>query len=91
MKLQKSAHRKHDEIGNNELSARINEPRNQKNVEYFCRDKKNVYLCSRFRGVAQLVALLVWDQAVARSSRVAPTAELGKEPLLYEFFSVMAP
>ena len=25
------------------------------------------------RGVAQLVALLVWDQAVARSSRVAPT------------------
>lgn len=38
------------------------------------------YLCSRFpritdsnRGVAQLVALLVWDQAVARSSRVAPT------------------
>ena len=27
-----------------------------------------------FRGVAQLVALLVWDQAVARSSRVAPTA-----------------
>lgn len=26
-----------------------------------------------FRGVAQLVALLVWDQAVARSSRVAPT------------------
>ena len=25
------------------------------------------------RGVAQLVAFLVWDQAVARSSRVAPT------------------
>ena len=26
------------------------------------------------RGVAQLVAFLVWDQAVARSSRVAPTS-----------------
>ncbi len=31
------------------------------------------YLCSRFRGVAQLVAHLVWDQVVARSSRVTPT------------------
>lgn len=29
-----------------------------------------------FRGVAQLVALLVWDQAVARSSRVAPTKSI---------------
>ena len=30
------------------------------------------HLCPS-RGVAQLVAFLVWDQAVARSSRVAPT------------------
>ena len=27
----------------------------------------------KFRGVAQLVAHLVWDQVVARSSRVTPT------------------
>ena len=34
-----------------------------------------MYLCSRLekRGVAQLVAFLVWDQAVAGSSPVAPT------------------
>ena len=40
-----------------------------------------LYLCSRItrkamirpRGVAQLVAHLVWDQVVARSSRVTPT------------------
>ena len=34
------------------------------------------YLCTAFRkrrGVAQLVAHLVWDQVVARSSRVTPT------------------
>ena len=27
----------------------------------------------KYRGVAQLVAHLVWDQVVARSSRVTPT------------------
>ena len=39
-----------------------------------------LYLCTAFRtnsekvrGVAQLVAHLVWDQVVARSSRVTPT------------------
>ena len=41
--------------------------------------KKKQYLCIRirkkmiFRGVAQLVAFLVWDQAVAGSSPVTPT------------------
>ncbi len=41
---------------------------------------EKAYLCSTFsetsgraRGVAQLVAHLVWDQVVARSSRVTPT------------------
>ncbi len=38
--------------------------------------KKKVYLCGRKnRGVAQLVVYLVWDQVVARSSRVTPTHE----------------
>ena len=41
-----------------------------------------------FRGVAQLVALLVWDQAVARSSRVAPTkSEMSSFSGLVSFFS----
>ena len=41
--------------------------------------QKKLYLCTRFpikgsfRDVAQLVAHLVWDQRVARSSRVIPT------------------
>ncbi len=41
-----------------------------------------------FRGVAQLVALLVWDQAVARSSRVAPTKSIMSSFMgLISFFS----
>ena len=38
----------------------------------------------KFRDVAQLVAHLVWDQRVARSSRVIPTAakEVGETCLL---------
>ena len=35
--------------------------------------KESSIFAAVFRGVAQLVAFLVWDQAVARSSRVAPT------------------
>lgn len=35
--------------------------------------KKVVPLQSQNRGVAQLVVYLVWDQVVARSSRVTPT------------------
>ncbi len=38
--------------------------------------RKKMYLCRRKnRGVAQLVVYLVWDQVVARSSRVTPTHE----------------
>jgi hypothetical protein len=39
-----------------------------------------------FRGVAQLVAHLVWDQGVARSNRVAPTTKakrLQQEPFRF--------
>lgn len=35
--------------------------------------EKNVPLPRENRGVAQLVVYLVWDQVVARSSRVTPT------------------
>ena len=52
----------------------------KKNAEEFGYFAEKVYLCIRFsektvkhRGVAQLVAHLVWDQVVARSSRVTPT------------------
>ena len=39
---------------------------------------KNLYLCIRkIRGVAQLVAFLVWDQAVAGSSPVTSTTYSG--------------
>ncbi len=53
----------------------------------FCQFIKKVYLCNAFqkrevfdivllRGIAQLVAFLVWDQAVACSSHAAPTKHL---------------
>ena len=38
---------------------------------YLCTAFRNI--ATRYRGVAQLVAHLVWDQVVARSSRVTPT------------------
>ena len=58
----------------------VNETFLQQNSVYV---KILLYLCSRItqsavilpRGVAQLVAHLVWDQVVARSSRVTPTAK----------------
>ena len=37
----------------------------------------------KFRGVAQLVAHLVWDQVVARSSRVTPTKGFNTEAFFY--------
>ena len=45
---------------------------------------------SRQRGVAQLVAFLVWDQAVAGSSPVTSTTYMGKttNSELAVFFSV---
>lgn len=47
----------------------------KKSAKNFCVLEKKVYLCSvkKNRGVAQLVVYLVWDQVVARSSRVTPT------------------
>ena len=48
-------------------------------------NRKNNILESSNRGVAQLVAFLVWDQAVAGSSPV--TSTLREEPLrLFSFF-----
>ena len=52
------------------------------NLSYLCTRFRNrrpsqcawtVFRKERFRGIAQLVAFLVWDQAVACSSHAAPT------------------
>ena len=53
--------------------------------------RKKLYLCSRFRGVAQLVAFLVWDQAVAGSSPVTSTLMkvFAKISLLCFFFLLL--
>ena len=40
------------------------------------------------RGVAQLVAFLVWDQAVAGSSPVTSTTYIGKRPLIHNELAV---
>ncbi len=50
-------------------------------LKKFGRFSEKPYLCTAFRkrrGVAQLVAHLVWDQVVARSSRVTPTKKQRK-------------
>ena len=55
--------------------------------------KKKQYLCIRirkkmiFRGVAQLVAFLVWDQAVAGSSPVTSTKR--RASVLLFFVSIL--
>ena len=38
-------------------------------------DKVQMFFENYYRGVAQLVALLVWDQVVAGSSPVTPTQD----------------
>jgi hypothetical protein len=46
----------------------------KKSAKNFCvLEKKCTFAASKKRGVAQLVVYLVWDQVVARSSRVTPT------------------
>ena len=55
----------------------------EKSLDLFCCFGRKSYLCSAFRekpireggnrDVVQLVVYLVWDQGVARSSRVIPT------------------
>ena len=59
-----------------------------KNCGKICKGHKNcVPLHPQNRGVAQLVAFLVWDQAVAGSSPVTSTKGKQKSfPFLFLFF-----
>ena len=51
-------------------------------------NRKNNILESSNRGVAQLVAFLVWDQAVAGSSPVTPTKVIKKKFLVTFFIPI---